>query len=678
LACSLGNWRGSNAATALAKLAVSNPDDPYVLAGVWSSLSADNLDEVVRALFVERNVDDLPLHLVESAVKVIAAMGRPQELTTISAAISQPASGGPHNRFALAALLLQGGSPTIARVASLEQQLAPLIAAARDALSNSETAPRIRKDALELLFASTPTDDRLDFVAPYVGPQYPPQVQQQAVRLLASLSDARAVDVAVAAWPGFSPGARSTAFGVLSSRPAHAVKLLEQIAAGNVPQASIDAAYRQRLLTHVDAMVRERAAATFADSANPDRARLVAEYLGQIKSPGDPEQGRQVFRRHCVACHRLEGEGTEVGPDLAALSNRTAAALVESILDPNRAVDDRYRSYVALTVDGLGYSGILQAETANSVTLVDQQGKPQVLLRADLETFANTGVSLMPEGLERSLTPNDVADLTAYLGRFQPSASGDSASSAATRRYRSQAARAIADLATQIADGVKQEYDAIPMIWESAIAAGRRNDDQELAEVIDLAIPSVNASVADWQFVALGGGVVNGLSEVGATPTLRVRVLFELSGRSAAEWNAVLEQAVACADATSVPMGTRYDAVRLLAVANWETHARHAVKYLTPDFDPELQLGAAQTLADHPSPQAVHHLFAALSRLSPPIQRQVVASLLRTSDRAQLLAAAIADGNVDRQSLTAEEQDRLQTLVQGDVKNPAPVASPQP
>jgi hypothetical protein len=68
-----------------------------------------------------------------------------------------------------------------------------------------------------------------------------------------------------------------------------------------------------------------------------------------------------------------------------------------------------------LTVDGLSHAGILHDETSTSVTLLEQQGNRRTLLRGELESLENSGKSLMPEGLERDLSPTDVSDLLAYL-----------------------------------------------------------------------------------------------------------------------------------------------------------------------------------------------------------------------------------------------------------------------
>src|SRR5262249_33671531 len=85
------------------------------------------------------------------------------------------------------------------------------------------------------------------------------------------------------------------------------------------------------------------------------------------------------------------------------------------ILDPNRAVEARYLNYVATTKNGLTYTGVLLNETGNSITLVGTDGKPQTIARSDLDELLGTDKSAMPEGLEKDLQPQDLADLLAPL-----------------------------------------------------------------------------------------------------------------------------------------------------------------------------------------------------------------------------------------------------------------------
>jgi putative heme-binding domain-containing protein len=135
---------------------------------------------------------------------------------------------------------------------------------------------------------------------------------------------------------------------------------------------------------------------------------------------GDPRRGAEVFAKNCATCHKLGGVGYEVGPDLASLGDKSPQALMIAVLDPNRAVEARYVNYTATTKAGLTHTGVLASETGNSVTLIGPDGKKQVILRTDLDELVSSGKSAMPEGLEKEIKPQDLADLIAQVRSVGP------------------------------------------------------------------------------------------------------------------------------------------------------------------------------------------------------------------------------------------------------------------
>jgi putative heme-binding domain-containing protein len=254
----------------------------------------------------------------------------------------------------------------------------------------------------------------------HLTPQFSPAVQEAAAGMIATIDSPAAQTAILDHWSSFTPAIRTQVFDIIQSKPRHLEPLLDAIAAGKLHATDLDAVQRQRLLSHKDAAVRKKAESAFAGAVDANRDKVVKQYLTSISTTGEVAHGRQVFQKTCTPCHQLEGQGLAVGPDLAAVTTRSAAFFIESIFDPNRAVDERYQSYTALTADGRTHAGMLAGETSTSVTMLEQQGKRTTLLRADLESFVNSGKSLMPEGLERDLTPQDAGDLVAYLLAQRP------------------------------------------------------------------------------------------------------------------------------------------------------------------------------------------------------------------------------------------------------------------
>jgi putative heme-binding domain-containing protein len=276
--------------------------------------------------------------------------------------------------------------------------------------------------AIQLLARARPAE--LDRLAAPLAPRYSPRVQMAAVEALASVpdTDAEAAKRLVAGWPGYSPLLRARVLDALLSRAAWQEALLASLEKSIIPPGQINATARRRLLDHRDKSIARRAARLFAESSSAGRREVLDRYRDVLTMSGDAARGHVLFRQKCAACHRLEGVGHAVGPDLAALSNKSPEALWTAILDPNRAVEDKFVEYAAITADGRVLTGLLAAETGTSITLRGQEGKEQTILRSELDALRGTGKSLMPEGLEKELSEQDLADLIAYLSGQAPPA----------------------------------------------------------------------------------------------------------------------------------------------------------------------------------------------------------------------------------------------------------------
>ena len=122
-----------------------------------------------------------------------------------------------------------------------------------------------------------------------------------------------------------------------------------------------------------------------------------------------------MFKKECSACHQLEGVGSQIGADLNAIRDQGTEAVLLNILDPNREVKPQYFSYVLVTNAGRIVTGMITAETANGITLRRADGTSETLLRIDIEELRSTGVSFMPEGLEKQIDVPAMADVLAYL-----------------------------------------------------------------------------------------------------------------------------------------------------------------------------------------------------------------------------------------------------------------------
>jgi putative heme-binding domain-containing protein len=212
-----------------------------------------------------------------------------------------------------------------------------------------------------------------------------------------------------------SPRLRVQAAETMFARPERILALLKAIAAGDVSAGDVDPARLKQLASHKDAAIRQRAEKLLAGLKLSRRQDVVDAHRDVLEMAGDAERGQAAFKKVCAACHRVEGVGQELGPNLATVKSRGADAILVNLLDPSREVNPQFVNYVLVTDDGRTLTGMIAAETATSVTLRRAEGAGDTVLRVNIDELRGTGQSLMPDGMEKQLSKQDIADLIAYL-----------------------------------------------------------------------------------------------------------------------------------------------------------------------------------------------------------------------------------------------------------------------
>ncbi|MBK7875595.1 MAG: ThuA domain-containing protein [Planctomycetes bacterium] len=322
--------------------------------------------------------------------------------------------------------LLERPSPSIARAAlplatawdpeNTKEAVGKLGRVLLTQAKNSATAFDDRMGALEsLVGAGVLLDDAIPACALLLRADVAPENQARVITFLTrGAIDARAVTVLVDAWPDLGGKARDDAFDALYARRASA--LLDALAAKTIALADLGPLRMHRLRTHPDAQIAQRAAKLFDELGYKPSAKvseLVARFLPIASQPGDAANGKLVFEKNCIQCHRVDGQGAEIGPDLTGMGTHGAADLLPIILDPNRTVEAGYSEWQLETKDGKLVTGTMAREDARSVVLRSTNGDAEVA-RDDIEWIKNTGRSPMPEGLE-SIGAEGFRDLFAYL-----------------------------------------------------------------------------------------------------------------------------------------------------------------------------------------------------------------------------------------------------------------------
>ncbi|MCI0684874.1 MAG: HEAT repeat domain-containing protein [Gemmataceae bacterium] len=247
----------------------------------------------------------------------------------------------------------------------------------------------------------------------------PQEVRLAAVRALALHSDKAAPALLMKDWRSYTPALRREVTEAMFRSPDRILVFLGEIDAKRVRPGDLDALRTRQLLKHRQPNIRVLADRLLRDNLPADRQEILKKYQDALGMKGDAKRGQEIFKKNCATCHRVAGVGIDVGPDIADTRTKTLSALLTDILVPNQAIDNNYVNYVLSTRDGKTLTGIVVAETASSLTLKRAEGQGDVILRSQIEELQSTGVSLMPDGLEKNITVADMADLLDFLKNWR-------------------------------------------------------------------------------------------------------------------------------------------------------------------------------------------------------------------------------------------------------------------
>jgi putative membrane-bound dehydrogenase-like protein len=421
-ALTLGAWPAAEAGAALAGLMIAHVDDPAMLAAVMTSAPTHAAALAAAAVQAPPVVLDRvlgPLAQVAlgrgdaaATTSLLAAVdGRPGEVAT-SARLAAVLGACAVAKTDLPTLAAGAAGEAVAREAI---RLRTLLDATLAFAAGEDAPPAERLAAAETATRSPEHRDRaIAILAGWLTPTQPADVQQRVVRACAAAGTDEARGAIAAFWPESSPAVRQAVLDAWISRDAWCLDLLARVRAGEVAPAALDPTTRARLLKHRNREVSELARATLG-VATGSRAEVIERYRPALTLLGDASRGGAVYRRVCAGCHRHGGEGRAVGPDARTFAAHAPEKLLANILDPNADVQPGYHAFVCALDSGEQIYGIVTGETAASIDIKAADGVETSIPRARIEGLRATNVSLMPEGLEQSLTVQDVADLIAFL-----------------------------------------------------------------------------------------------------------------------------------------------------------------------------------------------------------------------------------------------------------------------
>ncbi|MFN0053836.1 MAG: PVC-type heme-binding CxxCH protein [Planctomycetales bacterium] len=303
----------------------------------------------------------------------------------------------------------------------------------RRTVQTTGLAPAQRLSALAALVAAR--DDELYDLLPTLlaeplrpGPQGEAMTdaafRSQVIGHLSRFDDPRTPHALLAAYPALPSDVQPVAINALTQRAGWAKLLLETIGQKRIPSEALNVNQVRKLLAARDPELTsalQKQWGTLRAERDPRRDAVVARMRALIRRhPGDAVRGRQAYLKVCGQCHKLFGEGQEVGPDITLNGRNSYEQLLSNVFDPSLVIGAAYQAHTVVTTQGRVLSGLVAEESDPRLVLKVQGGKLETLPRADIEEMTVSELSLMPEDVEKTLTPQEIVDLFAYITLDKP------------------------------------------------------------------------------------------------------------------------------------------------------------------------------------------------------------------------------------------------------------------
>lgn len=364
---------------------------------------------------------------------VVRAAGVPTEvkrdcLQVVSQALRQGQLSGVQRRSLLASLVMKTSDE-----GAVQSSLISVLALLGDLESMqvviktfNETGrqPSERIEALQVLVAAKAPHIISNVGDAIGGNSVSKEFRIAVIEAISGVNDPEIGDFLIDNYPTWESDVQPRVIEVLTQRDTWSVALLQEIEARKIDKEAVNLNQLKRV----------------ASFKNEELQKLVAKVYGQIRAdrrsdrqhvinfhrdflngtPGDPHKGVAIFKKVCAQCHKMYGDGAEVGPDITRNGRNNWDQLLQNVFDPSAVIGPGYQARQLATDDGRILTGLPVEESDQRVVLKIQGGKLETIPRDKIEAYKVSEVSMMPEDLEKQLKPQELADLFAYLALDRP------------------------------------------------------------------------------------------------------------------------------------------------------------------------------------------------------------------------------------------------------------------
>ena len=243
------------------------------------------------------------------------------------------------------------------------------------------------------------------------------EIQITAINALSKITGRAQPSSLVSLWPYVLPSNRSQVINIFVYNSLFKEAFLTALESKAIAlgETNLDLEHRRQLIRYSGSSLGNRAKKLFGDEEYSNRISIVDDLLEKLPKNGNARRGEKHFSNLCANCHKSNGKGHALGPELEGLSHRSVEDLASNIIDPNMAINPKYAPYKIVTKSGETYVGILSNQSANSVSISMPLSISINVNRDNIAQLQSMRSSLMPSGLEKSLTPAGLRDLIEYI-----------------------------------------------------------------------------------------------------------------------------------------------------------------------------------------------------------------------------------------------------------------------
>jgi putative heme-binding domain-containing protein len=245
-------------------------------------------------------------------------------------------------------------------------------------------------------------------------------LRREALRGLGAFEDAKTSSAILKIYGKLDTAGKRDALMTLASRVTFAKALMAAVARGVVKASELPADIVRQLRAHGVKDINATLDKVWGVSRSTPAAKLaeIAKYKklleAKVNRPVDLPRGRALFQRTCGQCHKLYGQGGEIGPDITGSNRNNLDYLLTNILDPNAEIPNDYRTTILHTKDNRVLVGVIRRSEGQSVTIA-MPAEVVTVAKRDVAAIDPQDFSMMPEGLVLALKVDELRDLVAYL-----------------------------------------------------------------------------------------------------------------------------------------------------------------------------------------------------------------------------------------------------------------------